>query len=118
MGSVCNEIIEDIEDLISSQDISIKARYSNKSMINIRAKKQKTMELSKEEYPQPDCSSIPGTQTIYIHTWGCTHNSSDSEYMAGQLVSYGYKITGKQNRILDINLVYLKKEKKKVEVHC
>ncbi|KAI5695002.1 hypothetical protein M8J75_009321 [Diaphorina citri] len=98
MGSVCNEIIEDIEDLISSQDISIKARYSNKSMINIRAKKQKTMELSKEEYPQPDCSSIPGTQTIYIHTWGCTHNSSDSEYMAGQLVSYGYKITDDKNK--------------------
>ncbi|KAI5718311.1 hypothetical protein M8J77_019352 [Diaphorina citri] len=98
MGSVCNEIIEDIEDLISSQDISIKARYSNKSMINIRAKKQKTMEPSKEEYPQPDCSSIPGTQTIYIHTWGCTHNSSDSEYMAGQLVSYGYKITDDKNK--------------------
>ncbi|KAL1450761.1 hypothetical protein WDU94_003086 [Cyamophila willieti] len=89
MGSVCNEIIEDIEDLIASQDIPAKERYSNKSMINVRVKKQK----NKTEYPVPDCSSIPGTQTIYVHTWGCTHNSSDSEYMAGQLVQYGYKIT-------------------------
>ena len=39
-------------------------------------------------------SIIPGTQTIYLKTWGCTHNTSDSEYMAGQLAAYGYKITG------------------------
>jgi len=24
-------------------------------------------------------------QKIYIRTWGCTHNTSDSEYMAGQV---------------------------------
>ena len=27
--------------------------------------------------------------------WGCTHNTSDSEYMAGQLASYGYTLVGK-----------------------
>ena len=37
---------------------------------------------------------ISGTQKIYVKTWGCSHNNSDSEYMAGQLASYGYKITG------------------------
>ena len=37
--------------------------------------------------------NIPGTQTIYIKTWGCAHNSSDTEYMAGQLAAYGYKLT-------------------------
>ena len=26
--------------------------------------------------------------------WGCTHNTSDSEYMAGQLASYGYTLVG------------------------
>ena len=38
---------------------------------------------------------ISGTQKIYVKTWGCSHNNSDSEYMAGQLAACGYKITGK-----------------------
>lgn len=39
-------------------------------------------------------SIIPGVQKIWIRTWGCSHNNSDGEYMAGQLAAYGYKITG------------------------
>ena len=31
-------------------------------------------------------------QTIYMRTWGCTHNTSDSEYMAGQLAEAGFKV--------------------------
>ncbi|XP_074685498.1 threonylcarbamoyladenosine tRNA methylthiotransferase isoform X2 [Strix aluco] len=38
-------------------------------------------------------SIIPGAQKIWIRTWGCSHNNSDGEYMAGQLAAYGYKIT-------------------------
>ncbi|XP_041040112.1 threonylcarbamoyladenosine tRNA methylthiotransferase isoform X1 [Carcharodon carcharias] len=38
-------------------------------------------------------SVIPGTQKIWVKTWGCSHNNSDGEYMAGQLAVYGYKIT-------------------------
>ena len=30
---------------------------------------------------------------VYVKTWGCAHNSSDSEYMAGQLAAQGYSIT-------------------------
>lgn len=30
-----------------------------------------------------------------MKTWGCSHNNSDGEYMAGQLAASGYKITGK-----------------------
>jgi len=37
---------------------------------------------------------VLGTQSIYVKTWGCSHNNSDSEYMAGQLAAYGYIITG------------------------
>ncbi|XP_073003334.1 uncharacterized protein [Typha latifolia] len=36
---------------------------------------------------------IPGTQTVYVKTFGCSHNQSDSEYMAGQLSSFGYALT-------------------------
>lgn len=90
----CNEIIDDIEDLISSQDITPKERYANKKNVTVRVKRANKNE---EKSPPPDKviheSVIPGTQKIYLKTWGCTHNSSDSEYMAGQLASYGYNLT-------------------------
>ncbi|XP_073124181.1 uncharacterized protein [Henckelia pumila] len=38
-------------------------------------------------------SKIPGTQTIYMKTFGCSHNQSDSEYMAGQLSAFGYNLS-------------------------
>ncbi|CAN6372854.1 unnamed protein product, partial [Urochloa humidicola] len=41
--------------------------------------------------PQPE-ARIPGTQTIYVKTFGCSHNQSDSEYMSGQLSAFGYAI--------------------------
>ena len=46
-----------------------------------------------EEVPQSD-SFIPGTQSVYLKTWGCSHNTSDGEYMAGMLAAAGYNITG------------------------
>lgn len=36
----CNEIIDDIEDLISAQDITPKERYSSRKYIKIKAKKR------------------------------------------------------------------------------
>lgn len=91
MSIPCKDIIEDIEDLISSQDITPKERYSSRKNITVRSKRKQII----EEIPQPLIfnSIIPGTQTIYVKTWGCTHNNSDSEYMAGQLAAYGYKLT-------------------------
>ena len=32
----------------------------------------------------------PGTHSIYVKTYGCSHNISDSEFMIGQLVDFGY----------------------------
>lgn len=91
---VCGEIIEDIEDLISSQDITPKTRYSNRKTIKIKPKRTQTFNEQQEQPSKnTQLTNTPGTQTIYIKTWGCTHNTSDSEYMAGQLASYGYKLT-------------------------
>ena len=36
---------------------------------------------------------LTGSGQIYVKTWGCAHNSSDSEYMAGQLAAQGFTIT-------------------------
>ncbi|XP_030760775.1 threonylcarbamoyladenosine tRNA methylthiotransferase [Sitophilus oryzae] len=85
----CKEIIEDIEDLISSQDITPKERYNSKKHVKVKARKKN----NEENIPVPLGDNIPGVQNIYVKTWGCAHNSSDSEYMAGQLSAYGYKLT-------------------------
>ncbi|CDI97183.1 CDK5 regulatory subunit associated protein [Echinococcus multilocularis] len=37
--------------------------------------------------------NIPGIQRIFVQVWGCAHNTSDAEYMAGLLAAYGYKVT-------------------------
>lgn len=41
MEAPCNEIIDDIEDLISSQDITPKERYSTRKNVKVRARKKK-----------------------------------------------------------------------------
>ncbi|CAH2013365.1 unnamed protein product [Acanthoscelides obtectus] len=85
----CSEIIEDIEDLISTQDIGPKERYSSRKNVKVQIKKKNINNLP---IPVPIGDNIPGIQKIYIKTWGCAHNSSDSEYMAGQLAAYGYEL--------------------------
>lgn len=99
--SACSEIIDDIEDLISSQDITPKERYANKKGVTVRARKRQTNKISANDSNEAThCneppilqSVVPGTQRIYVKTWGCAHNNSDSEYMAGQLATYGYNLT-------------------------
>ncbi|XP_015171506.1 PREDICTED: threonylcarbamoyladenosine tRNA methylthiotransferase [Polistes dominula] len=83
--------IGDIEDIVTKNDITPKERYGARKYVVVRAKRKKQI----EEFPEPTILSsvIPGTQKIYVKTWGCTHNNSDSEYMAGQLAAYGYRLT-------------------------
>lgn len=81
--SACNEIIDDIEDLISSQDITPKERYANKKDVTVRVKKRQPVQLANgtesEKVERPILQSvIPGTQKVYVKTWGCAHNNSDS----------------------------------------
>ncbi|RKO97947.1 hypothetical protein CXG81DRAFT_15355, partial [Caulochytrium protostelioides] len=35
---------------------------------------------------------LPGQASIYVKTWGCGHNHSDGEYMAGLLAAEGYRV--------------------------
>lgn len=95
MSTSCVEIIDDIEDLISSQDITPKQRYSTRKKVTVRSKSNKCSDENSDlsRIPESLTSIIPGSQTIYLKTWGCTHNSSDTEYMAGQLAAYGYNLT-------------------------
>ncbi len=89
----CTEGLDDIEDIISKDDLTPNDRISIKKDVLPKARKGKRSKLPMDEKPVSD-SIIPGTQKIYVKTWGCSHNNSDSEYMAGQLAAYGYKIIG------------------------
>ncbi|KAH8413591.1 hypothetical protein KR222_001370, partial [Zaprionus bogoriensis] len=96
--------IDDIEDLISAEDVKPRERYENKKNVTVRAKRRAQIkptaepEQEAEQRPQKTIyeSVIPGTQKVYVKTWGCAHNNSDSEYMAGQLAAYGYNLSGKE----------------------
>ncbi|TKR93673.1 hypothetical protein L596_008086 [Steinernema carpocapsae] len=50
-------------------------------------------------------SFVPGTRKVYVRTWGCSHNNSDSEYMAGLLERAGYKITRDEKENADLWLL-------------
>ncbi|XP_043643571.1 threonylcarbamoyladenosine tRNA methylthiotransferase [Drosophila teissieri] len=94
--------VDDIEDLISVDDVKPRERYENKKNVTVRAKRRTQIRLEsqeeEEDKPKPTIhtSVIPGTQRVFVKTWGCAHNNSDSEYMAGQLAAYGYKLSGKE----------------------
>lgn len=72
---------------------TIKKNFTKKQRQNRAFDKQEREEKEKV-CEGGDCTSqIPGTQKIYVKTFGCSHNVSDSEYMMGQLVEYGYRLT-------------------------
>jgi threonylcarbamoyladenosine tRNA methylthiotransferase CDKAL1 len=117
----CEEVVvDDIEDILKQEpvdgeygeydDIDTEdfSRAYNKAFIVPRVLKRKkkpiTIENENDEttvssepvvYNPVLQSNAPGSASIYVKTWGCTHNNSDSEYMAGQLAAYGYKLVGK-----------------------
>ncbi|KAK9073210.1 hypothetical protein SSX86_007534 [Deinandra increscens subsp. villosa] len=56
-------------------------------------KKNNTKEEASSLLQNSSTYQVPGTQTIFLKTFGCSHNQSDSEYMAGQLSAFGYAIS-------------------------
>ena len=78
--------MDDIEDLVAEGSIE---RSQGRSQVL-----PKPLRLPKSTgHSTPVGDNIPGVGTLYIKTWGCSHNNSDGEYMAGILSQYGYNIT-------------------------
>lgn len=92
----CN-IVDDIEDILKDdhqfQELTNSeiSRSANKSYVLPKSVK-KTTGLENDTIEGDEFSNVPGLAKIWVKTWGCTHNTSDSEYMAGQLAAYGYEI--------------------------
>lgn len=88
----CDNPLDDIEDIIGNDDITPEERYRSRKLV---VPKYKRLVSGQGDALTNSDSIIPGTQRIYVKTWGCSHNNSDGEYMAGQLSAYGYDIVGK-----------------------
>ncbi|XP_019496045.1 PREDICTED: threonylcarbamoyladenosine tRNA methylthiotransferase isoform X4 [Hipposideros armiger] len=89
----CDSLLDDIEDIVSEEDSKPQDRLFARKHVVPKVRRRNTQKDLQEENSPPSDSTIPGIQKIWIRTWGCSHNNSDGEYMAGQLAAYGYKIT-------------------------
>ncbi|CAH1443018.1 unnamed protein product [Lactuca virosa] len=88
--------MEDIEDLLVGGGAAPPGfRLPITAAVGINPmKKKKNNKLEPSSLLQNSSThQVPGTQTIFLKTFGCSHNQSDSEYMAGQLSSFGYAIS-------------------------
>ena len=109
-GDLCDNLVytDDIEDIIGENDVKPKERYKNKPVPVPKSRKVKKKNVinngsiistEKEDKQNSVSSGDEGNfrdesgARVYVKTWGCAHNSSDSEYMAGQLAAQGYTIT-------------------------
>uniref|UniRef100_A0A8D1Y3H4 tRNA-t(6)A37 methylthiotransferase n=1 Tax=Sus scrofa TaxID=9823 RepID=A0A8D1Y3H4_PIG len=89
----CDTLLDDIEDIVSQEDSKPQDRHFARKQVVPKVRRRNTQKYLQDENSPPSDSTIPGIQKIWIRTWGCSHNNSDGEYMAGQLAAYGYKIT-------------------------
>ncbi len=98
--------VGDLEDLVRESD-DVQSRLEH-TMVLPRVRRQARAERGqreetgkgKKEMPTPGAGKgaieghfLPGRASVYIKTWGCSHNNSDGEYMAGQLAAEGYTVT-------------------------
>lgn len=93
MPAVCNSFLDDIEDIVSAQDLKPYDQQFRRKNVVPKVRKRLLQKNVEADDDPPSDSVIPGVQKIWVRTWGCSHNSSDGEYMAGQLAAYGYTIT-------------------------
>eukprot|EP01134_Creolimax_fragrantissima_P002080 CFRG2080T1 len=77
--------LDDIEDIVrESDDFEGGVGRSIGKYVLPRVRATRTREKASDH--------VPGTQSVWVKTWGCGHNNSDGEYMAGLLAAYGYNI--------------------------
>ncbi|KAH9579933.1 TRAM domain [Trypanosoma melophagium] len=79
----------DMEDAFAngSGGLTAAAGAGRSTFVNSRRRRDPT--ASQDDYGD----GIPGNATVFVHTFGCGHNVSDGEYMAGLLTQAGYRVT-------------------------
>ena len=98
----------DIEDLVGEGDGESQGggRVYRSPLVFPRAGKAKR-QAQKEASRRAKCGPgespafLPEGKTVYVRTFGCSHNVSDSEYMCGVLASEGYRVTTEASEAAD-----------------
>ena len=117
METQCNSSspldIEDIEDLFDLPNSDVTKTGANSSLVvpKVKKKVKKGIIIQNDQVKAPlgnnqeeeECF-LPGQAKIYVKTWGCSHNVSDGEYMAGQLAAQGYTVLEEKNKVWCSNL--------------
>ena len=85
---------DDIEDVAANASLSVDSDRVSVDKALVFPKKR--IQDVDSELESKEAKNVPGTQKIWLKTYGCSHNVSDSEYMEGILSSYGFSITEKQ----------------------
>ena len=78
----------DLEDLASSLHVRPPLLGLGEVLRKIRGQQVD----SEAETLATEAALLPGKQRIHVKTFGCPHNQSDGEYLAGQLKDYGYTL--------------------------
>ena len=85
---------DDIEDILKGGDQVEDEERSSVGHVQIRNQLNKARRKRVEE---DEGKNVPGTQKIWVRTYGCSHNVSDSETMSGLLDAYGYELVSEQS---------------------
>ena len=80
--------VGDIEDLFTAQTQPDEPRGLQRKIVRRQPPKRKVQAAVDEETKD----TVPGVGNIMVKTYGCSHNISDSEFMQGQLVEYGFNL--------------------------
>lgn len=94
----------DIEDIGDSGDVRDDSTFKKGKVTNRKFQRKSTNQKLVNNESLETESVFNRGQTIYMRTWGCTHNTSDSEYMAGQLAEAGFKVKFDDKERLKANL--------------
>ncbi|KAL8467314.1 hypothetical protein ACS0TY_036149 [Phlomoides rotata] len=91
--------MEDIEDLLAGAAGGAPPgfRLPLAAAVGVKPRSKSKKNDFQDSLKSYSSAKIPGTQTIYMKTFGCSHNQSDSEYMAGQLSAFGYSLSEDQD---------------------
>ncbi|KER25425.1 hypothetical protein T265_07108 [Opisthorchis viverrini] len=79
----------DIEDLHTELDVHRTEERNASVKVRFRTRRQNPADADLDSVTT---MAIPEHYRVFVQTWGCAHNTSDSEYMAGLLAQYGYQV--------------------------
>ena len=93
------ELIDDIEDVARGDSDHRDGRLLEGGVVH---RQRLAACASSSECDARDAAreaGVPGAARVWLKTFGCAHNTSDSEYMAGQLAAFGYELLPDDDRL-------------------